>query len=346
MKFAVSLLLLVLAPSLFAADAAPQPRNPFPDDYVRSSCAPANSCLSFSPARLGSAAFTFQGLSLSERWITAHYDETVADLQPLCQKHATCIATPGNGMMFCNDLIAPLFRDMCSKKYGGAAQKDDLDQCRGFVEIYALGMDQHVKQLTADAQACAGPRPVHTKPPIVWMSPETIDYGDNGYVTFYAIDADTHVPVPAIVTLEAQKIYAPSNPTGETASYYPFKIPFRYAIHDTADGHRTLVPPIVTVAAPNYPVVTFPLATPQPNVIVTMEPAPAKLKRGQTVTVHATDAKTGTPVELRVRVGNMDAGDTNQPITIDWPANTKRPEIWARSLFDRYSDVIIVPAEK
>lgn len=346
MKLPFGLLLLSLMPfAVFAADDKPQ-RNPYPDDYKASACAPNEACESYPASEMTSAGSAFLGLSMNPQWVQDHYDELRAAIKPLCAKLSTCYATPGNGAMFCNDLTAPMMRSVCDDKFPNAKDPVEHERCRQFIEVYALGIDQHAKPKVADAQKCAGPAAAHTKPPIVWMSPEKLRPGYDGYVTFYAIDPDTHVPVAARITFENQIHYAPSNPSGESATYYPFKLPFKHVESTRADGHRDLLTPMVTVAADNYPPVQFRLNAAMPEVVVTMNPPIAKLKRGAMATITAKDAATGEPVELRVFVGNNQAGDTNQPIAIDWAKNEKRPEIWARSLFNRYSDVVIAPAAK
>jgi hypothetical protein len=345
MKPALRVLLLSLIPlSLFAAD--PPARVPFPDDYTPAPCAPANSCESFAESEIPSAAFTFLGINLDAQWVQRHYTELREAIKPVCAKQSSCVATPGNNRLFCNDLTAPMLRDVCLTKFSKDKQPEEYERCRQFMEIYALGVDQRSVKPAAAAQKCAGPLVPHTKPPIVWMKPEKLTPGYSGYVTFYALDPDTHIPVPAIITLEGQIVYAPANPTGQMATYYPFKLPVKLIESKRADGHRDLIPPMVTVKPENYPSVQFPLAMELRKVTVDMQPSAAKLKRGDKVTITAKDVATGAPVELRVFAGDDSIGDTNLPIVINWPKNRKRPEIWARSLFNRYSDVVVAPAQK
>lgn len=340
MKIAFVLAAALAAAPLFAADAPPL--KPYPDDFTPAACASPITCRSFPQSEMPSAAFTFLGLNMDVKWLAANWDKLHAAIEPLCRKQSTCIATPGNSRMFCNDLIAPMLRGTCDSLY--PAKSDDYNRCREFMETYALGMDQMSVRSAAEAQKCAGPPQQHEKPPIVWMSPETLPRDYTGWVTFYAVDPDTHVPVPAKLTFEGQKHYAPSNPTGEAATYYPMKLPFKYVETPNAAGHRDLLAPLVTVTPANYPPVQFRLATVLPRAVVTM---PKKtLKRGAKTTITAKDAETGKPVELRVYVGDAAIGNTNEPLTIDWPKNRKRPEIWARSLFNKYNDVVVLPAEK
>jgi len=345
MKLPLRVLLLSLLPlSIFAADTTPPP-SPYPDDYVPSACATANACESYPSSEMKAAASVFIGFNMDAQWVQDHYDELRDALKPLCAKLSTCYATPGNGAMFCNDLTAPMMRAVCDERYPNAKNPVEHERCRQFMEIYALGIDQRAKPKVLEAQKCAGPAVAHTKPPIVWMSPAILPSDYDGWVTFYAIDPDTHVPVAALVTFENQLHRAPANPTGETATYYPFKLPFKLVEVQRADGHRDLLPPMVTITPENYPPVTFRLAAQPRTVVFEMTPPVSKLKRGGMATISAKDSQTGEPVELRVLVGQSQAGDTNQPIVIDWPKNGKRPEIWARSLFNRYSDVVIAPAQ-
>jgi hypothetical protein len=332
-------------PNLFAEGAEP-PRAPYPDDFTPHPCAPANSCVSFAESELSSAAFRFLGLNLSGHWIQDHYAEMQQAMAPVCRKQATCLATPGNTVSFCNDLIAPMMRNVCDTAFSKDKQPRDYETCRGFMETYVLGVDQRSRKVAVEAQKCAGPQTPKTKPPIVWMVPSQIPLDYKGDVTFYALDPDTHVPVQAEIGFEGQIHHSAANPTGKSSSYYPFKLPFTFIEVPNAAGHRDLAPPLVTVTAAGYPPVEFRLDTPIPKVIVEMKPSAAKLKRRQKVVVSAHDGATGKPVELRVFVGELQAGDTNQRIVIDWPKKSKRPEIWAKSLFNRYGDVVIVPAEK
>jgi hypothetical protein len=81
---------------------------------------------------------------------------------------------------------------------------------------------------------------------------------------------------------------------------------------------------------------------------VAMTPEPSKLGRGKnTVTVAATDASTGKPIEARVMMGTHTIlGKTNVPFELELAKGQKREEIWVTSLFDRYSDVVVAKGEK
>src|SRR5438045_6160423 len=131
-----------------------------------------------------------------------------------------------------------MLRNVCDTKFSKKGQPEEYERCRQFMEIYALGVDQRSKKSWEDAQACAGAPVAHPAPPIIWMSPAILPSDYEGWVTFYAIDPETHVPVAGLVTFENQLHRAPSNPMGETATYYPFKLPFKFVEVQRADGHR------------------------------------------------------------------------------------------------------------
>jgi hypothetical protein len=114
-----------------------------------------------------------------------------------------------------------------------------------------------------------------------------------------------------------------------------------------AAGHTDLVAPTVTVTADGFTPVTFSMPASPRKAVVSMTPPAAKLKRGRnTITVTATDAATGKPIELRVMAGQKILGDSNKPLALEWKSGQKRPEIWTTSLFDKYSDIVVAPAGK
>lgn len=326
--------------SLLAATAALAQPAPFPDDYQRSPCAPANVCQSFERGRIVNAGRTFLGFSITEEWLGKHYEEMLAYFKPLCEKSATCYTISGSTFQWCNDLLMPDFRAACNRF---ERRSWEWDQCTMFVDIWSLGRDQHSLPLWKEAQACAAkthPFAAKSKPPIVWMAPAklTTDYKD--WIRIYALDPDTHLPVPGRITVDQQTIYAPTNPTGMLWTYYPWKWPVKFNRAPNAQGHRDIVAPMVTVAPEGYPPVSFrmPIDVPKMNVAMT----PATLKPGKNkVTVTAVDAATGAPVELRVMYGDEIVGESNKPFTL--VVKGKRRELWATSLFGTYSDVVILP---
>lgn len=329
---------LLLTISLFAATAALAQTSPFPDDYKRSECAPANGCQSFERGRIANAGRSFLGYSIADEWLDKHYAEMLAYFQPLCAKAATCYTIPGSTFQWCNDLLMPSFRAACTRFEKGSW---DWEQCTMFVDIWALGRDQHSLPLWKEAQACAAkPLTPRSRPPIVWMSPATLSMDYKDYIRIYAVDPDTHLPVPARITVEGQTIFAPANPTGVLWTYYPWKWPVKFNRVPKAQGLRDVVAPMVTVAPEGYPPVSFrmPIDVPKMNVAMT----PARLKRGKnTVTVTAVDASTGAPVELRVLYGEEIVGESNKPFTLI--VTGKRQKLWATSLFGTHSDVLILP---
>ena len=314
----------------------------FPDDYKTNDCAPANTCITYPTGEFKGAANAFFGWDMDPVWLEKHDAELRAAFEPFCRKHATCFTVPNNVDMFCNDIFSREIYAWCQKTYPDGKSHDG-EQCREYAQVYALGVDQNARAIWGTAHACALKNPVtHTKPLDVWMTPDPLPYGYRKDVQFYAIDPDTHVPVYARVTFEDHIVYAPSNPNGQTATYYPFPFAFHLIRVANAEGHTDVVPPMVTVSADGYPDLKFRLHTlPPPRVTVEMTPPLSKLHHGENkVTVSAHDPE-GKPVEMRVMAGDRVAGPANQPITIDWPKGEKRPEIWVTSLFNRYNDVVV-----
>ncbi|HJW92794.1 MAG TPA: hypothetical protein VJ901_04190, partial [Thermoanaerobaculia bacterium] len=262
---------------------------------------------------------------------------------PICKKHATCLATPGNNFLFCDDILIREYRAVCDKNFPKSANPSDYEQCKEFTEIWALGVDMGANQFAKTGQNCAkekGLAVMHAKPPVIWIEPATIPRDYKGDIYVYAIDPDTHVPVRADITMDKQIIYAPANPAGNLATGYPFKWAHKYNRVKRADGHEDLEAPMMTIKPELYPAVTMRLPSEVPKMIVQMKPS--ILHAGvNKVTVTATDAETGKPVEARVNVGPDAVGDTNTPIEITVPKSGKVPEVWVTSLFDAYSDVVV-----
>lgn len=322
-------------------------RELFPSNYTPSPCAVENSCISFPDSSMKSAGFQFLGLNLDAVWLEKHGPEMKAAMAPFCRKHATCQTVPTNSYMFCDDVLTTEAHTLCDKMFPRDKSASDSEQCKAWIEVYLMGVDQNAINSWKTAQACTKKQPpaVHAKPLEVWMSPESIPYDYKGQVTFYAVDPDTHVPVLARVLLPDQTIYAPANPSGETATYYPFALPFKYARVPNKEGHTDAIPPMVTISAPGYPDTTFCLPAVVPKAIVEMTPATLRAGKNE-MTVTARDSVNGKAIDGRVMMGSDEIGFTNQPIAIDVKPGTKRPEIWLRPYLDRYSDVVIVPAEK
>jgi hypothetical protein len=319
----------------------------FPSDYTPSQCALEVSCISFPDSSMKSAGFQFLGLDLDPVWLEKHGPEMKAAMAPLCRKHATCQTYPTNSYMFCDDVLTAEAHTLCGKMFPRDKNAQDADQCKAWIEVYLMGVDQNAINTWKSAQACAKKQPaaVHAKPLDVWMAPESIPYDYKGQVTFYAVDPDTHVPVLARVLLPNQTIFAPANPSGETATYYPFPTPFsfKYTRVPNQEGHTDAIPPMITISAAGYPDTSFRLPAVVPKAVVEMTPATLHAGKNE-VTVVAHDSINQKTIDGRVMMGSDEIGFTNQPITIEVKAN--RPEIWLKPYLDRYSDVVIVPAEK
>ena len=319
------LLALSVAP-LFA-----QTKDFTPADFPVAPCAPANSCRTFSDSEIVSAAFKFYGLQLDMNWVLAHRAAVLKELEAACKRHATCLATPGSTFWFCDDVLANEAHSVCPKLF------PNDKQCAVFMEVYLLGVDIKAKEIWQSAQACAAKSPAqqHTKPLEVWMRPEILPPHFKGRITFFAVDADTHLPVYAKFKFENQIVYAPASPEGLPATIYPFDYTPKFKRVPNAAGHTDVVPPTVTVTAPYYPDQKFQLAAEVPKLIANMR------REKNTITIEAKDATTGKPVEMRVMSGGDPIGETNKPIAL---RKSQRGEIWLTSMFDMYSDVVVAKA--
>jgi hypothetical protein len=328
---------LPLALFLSAATLLAQPQDYFSKDFPVSPCAPTDSCRSFAEWELTSAAFKFYGLTIDVKWVQAHKDAMLKEMETACRRHATCLATPPNTFWFCDDVLFNETLKTCDKLFPGDPQ------CRPYLDTFLLGVDLRGRDLWKPAQECAAKLPpvTHDKALEIWMAPEVLPAGFKGKVKFYVRDPDTHLPILATFKFENQIIYVPANPQGLPATIYPFDYTVKFKRVPNAEGHSDVVPPMVTVTSTGYPETRFPLAAEVPKMNVVMKPSADQLRRGKNVvTVEARDAVTGKPVEARVMSGDDIAGDTNKPITLDVPRG-KRPEIWVTSLFDTYSDVVV-----
>ncbi|HEX9407428.1 MAG TPA: hypothetical protein VF975_08935 [Thermoanaerobaculia bacterium] len=313
----------------------------YPKDFVQLPCAPANSCRTFPDSELSSAAFNFYGLTLDMKWVLAHRDAILKEFETACRRHASCMAVPGNTYFFCDDVLSGEVRPVCDRLFPGE------QQCKNYLEMWLLGVDLHWKEFWAPAQACAkrSPPAAHLKPLEIWMNPEILPASFKGKVTWYALDPDTHLPVFVTFKFEDQIVYAPANPVGLPATGYPFDYSVKFKRVQNAGGHSDIVPPMVTATAEGYPTWQFRLAAEVPQMTVSMSPPAERLRRGKNVvTIEAHDAKSGKPVEARVMFGDDVVGTTNQSITLEVPRG-KRPEIWVTSLFNTYSDTVVVKAQ-
>ena len=330
------------------ASLLPPTREHFPADYKVSPCATQTTCKSFDLDKISGAAKSFYGFRLSHQWVDDHARELLQDFAPVCQKRATCLGTLGNNFLFCDDIVTPEFRAVCDVRFPQSKSMNDWEQCKAFAETFALGVDQNALKAGETAQACAAGLPRSTGTMDVWIEPSTISPDNKGYITFYALDTTTHIPIAAEVRFQGEIIFDPANPAGTMATYYPFLYKPKFRRIPNAEGHTDLAPSLVTIESPYYPKVTMNLPVKVPQMIVEMNPPASRLKPGEnTVTISARDADSGKAVEARVMVGDRWGGDTNKPLKLLVPRRAEQmPEVWVTSLFDRYSDHVVVPRAK
>ena len=318
---------------------------PFPDQFQQHPCAPGDACGSMTPGKIVDVASTMRGFILKQEWVDAHWKEMMELMRPTCRKLGTCYATPGNGAVFCMDLLFPEFWSVCNRY---PESSDDYQQCAMFTRIFSMRADLRDKKIWKEAQACsaAQAQPGQAKTMKVWMTPDRIgeDYG--GRFVVYAADAATNVPIQALVSMKDVRLRARA-PGGKPWTNYEIAWDAKMLRVPNGDGHTDLAAPQITVSAEGFAPVTLAMPMTAGKVTVEMSPAAKKLKPGKNrIVVTARDAQTGKPVELRVMLGETILGDTNEPLVLELAKGQKRPELWATSLFDKYSDVVIAPAEK
>jgi hypothetical protein len=333
------LLLLLLATPAFAE--APV-RESYPNDYKPQSCAPdtAAVCQSFPRERLAEYGATFRGFDIRPDWMKAHWDEQMKLFQPLCAKIANCFTVRDNDWVYCLDLMRSEFLGTCSRFPAGS---DDHKQCSMFSLTYYIGFGAR-SELHRQAQECVAAQPPASSERTLqaWIEPTTYDKDFNGEMTVYAYDTETHIPVRARLTIDGGELRSTEGPI-PTAGYISiWRAGLAHA--PNAQGHRDIVAPTATLQATGYKTLTVPIPIDVPKAVIEMTPAAAKLKTGiNTITVHARDAATGAPVEMRVMAGSRVLGNTNGPLKLELRRGTKRPEIWVTSLYDRYSDAVVAP---
>jgi hypothetical protein len=341
MSRTLAALLILAAPALYAV--TPQI---FPDDYKPSKCAATDPCATFDRSAINNAGARMQGYTnMRETWIDAHIGKLQEEIQPYCRKLATCYATPGNTSMFCNDVVLTQMMSVCDQ---WPQKSDDHDQCFLMMRTYATGIDLKAWDTWGKAQECAKENATPgTRQMEIIFTPKTLPLDFNGKFVIYALDKETRVPLRAIINVDGEILYARDAPDGITTTSYalPWKASLRKVTR--ADGHSDIVPPKVTVTREGYETVTFPMPLEVRPMVASMTPAPASLKRGKnTITVTAVDSKTGKPVDARVMIGQRDVAEAGQPFEIEIKKGEKREEIWVRSSFERYSDVVVAPANR
>ena len=337
MKTTLAILLLA------ATGAFANGREPFPSDYKASPCSPEGTCRSIPQEQFVQVATLAKGYPIDAEWLQANWTSMIELTRPVCAKLGTCLATEGNSAIFCNDILRAEFLSRCDRFPAGS---NDSSQCSMFMRTFAIGADLLDKKAWEAGQSCAKEKFPRTgeRTMDVWFDTDFTKY--DGSFKVYAIDTETRVPVMAVVSIPDTTLRAGA-PGGRPLVYYDIKWPAKLLRVPNADGHTDLVAPKVTVTADGYAPVTLDMPLGPGKLILEMTPAATKLKRGKNqVTVTARDAVTNQPVELRVYAGETILGETNRPLELEIGKGKKRPEIWVRSLFDRYSDAVVAPAAK
>jgi hypothetical protein len=331
---------------VLAVPALAETRAVYPDDYKASPCATDTACKTFRQSQFADIA-ALRGWDIGQEWVDAHWSELSAALAPACAKIATCFATASNSSTFCSDVVAEeVFATTCDRYPAGS---QDRTKCTFFVRTYLAGHDRNSAAPSKKVRACAKELPATGERTLEWwMSPATIGPDYDGSFRVYAIDSETRVPVLARVIVDVkQKVYAEDAPSGLPSTFY--RVPWKGKLVRVANaaGHRDVVAPQVRIEAAGYKTVTFQLPMTIPTMNVTMHPDPSQLQPGTNrVTISATDAITGEPIEARVMGGSAILGKTNIPFDLTIAKDQKLPEIWVTNLYDRYSDVVVAPASK
>ena len=231
----------------------------FPADFTPSPCALETSCISFPDSSMKSAAFQFLAFELDPNWAEKHAPEMKAAIAPLCRKHATCQAYPMNTYMFCDDVLAADTRPLCDKDVPARQERARLGAVQPVAGDVSDGRrserHQHLesgagvreKAAAGDAHEAARHLDIALAGPVRLQGLRDV-----------LLDRSRHARAGAGARhLQDQIIYAPSNPTGESATYYPFVMPFKYARVPNKEGHSDAATPMITISAPGYPGTTF-----------------------------------------------------------------------------------------
>lgn len=329
-----------LAVLLFFATTTVAQQHPypemFPSDFKASACASKEPCQTFTDVSFRGAAEAFLLRDLDTKWDEAHSDEMTTIAQSYCSKRSACNASPGRLWWFCNDVFGQELREACDKRFDPKTQKEDNTQCHTWMDVFSAGVDQRGSADWNAAQKClkdSAPAQSATHQMDWWMTPSVIPADYKGNIRIFAVDRDTHVPVQADIRFEGQIIYATDPPSGQPITFYPFKWPRKLLRVTRADGHDDLVPVKMSITAPGYETITVET----PTVVPTMKVSLKQSKKS--FTVDAVDSTTGQPVEAQVYLGNHTVGFTNKPIAMPLPK--KHAQLWVRSPFDAYSDVIV-----
>jgi hypothetical protein len=341
MKKTLAALLLLLATSALAQTTR---REEFPSDYKPAPCAPDTDsvCKSLSQPKLREAAGTYRAFHIDDKWLAAHWTELTAEYRKICGKIASCMTLRDNTWQYCRDIMHDDFLAVCDRFPKGS---EDAEQC-GMVSLtYFIGLPSH-QPLQEEAYACVAAQPQAPERTLeAWVDPEKVPLDFKGEIRFYAYDAETHIPVRALLEIDAGKLVSTEGPVPKTG--YPNIWTARLKRVPRADGHADVVAPTVTLKATGYKPLTFKLNMDVPRMKVEMTPSADQLKVGKnTVTVTARDVTTGAPVEARVMAGKMIAGRTNQPFELELTEQDQLPEIWVTSLYDRYSDAVVSKGAK
>lgn len=317
-------------------------REPFPADYVPSPCA--------TPAAIAAAGRTFRqseisqiaalrGYDVGQEWVDAHWKELSEGLRPIWAKAATCFVTGANDNLFCSDVAAAEAFALCDR-YSGT----EREKCIFAMTAITAGQDHNSKEAWTALRDCAAQHQTAGERTLEWwLVPATFGADYPGHFNVHALDRETRVPVQARLHIQsAEPIFADDPPSGLPTTFY--KVPWkpRLVRVPNAQGHRDVVAPEVRIEAPGYRTETFRLPVEVPVMKVEMKPA--KLRRGKnSVTITAVDAVTGKLVEARVMGGERVLGKTNEPFVLE--ISGRQPEIWVTNLYDRYSDVVVAPAQ-
>jgi hypothetical protein len=340
MKKTLAVLLLIAT----SASAQTSRREAFPSDFKPSPCAPnvETVCKSFSPERLREAAGVYRAFHIDDKWLAAHWNELTAAYKPLCAKMSSCMTVKDNIWQYCRDMLHDDFLQVCDRYPAGS---EDREHCLMVSLTYYIGLGSH-EELSKQAHACTDAQPQGPERTLeAWMNPEKIPLDFNGAIDVYAYDAETHIPVRALLEIDSGKLRPTEGPIPKTG--YPNKWTARLKRVPRADGHSDIVLPTLTLKATNYKPLSFKLNMDLPRMTVTMSPSSDQLKVGMnTITVTAKDVATGAPVEARVMAGNMVLGRTNTPLELELTDRDQLPEIWVTSLYDRYSDAVVMKGAK